>query len=64
MEAACNVGAGLRNPIFFHSFRLSFFLFFLFSRCLSTVEWDLDRADAEREPGRVPRRGTEWIPWD
>ena len=26
MEAACNVGAVLRNPIFFHSFRLSFFL--------------------------------------
>ena len=31
MEAACNVGAVLRNPIFFHSCRLSFFLSFFLS---------------------------------
>ena len=54
MKAACKVGAGLWTPIFFHSFSLvSFFLGL--RKCLSTAEQhNLDRAGAQREPGRMP----------
>ena len=45
MEVACNVGTGLRNPIFCHSFRSSSFLFFLFCP----------------EDASQPRRGTSTV---
>ena len=50
MEAACNVGAVLRNPIFFHSFRLSFFLSFFL-----VLKLPLNRGVGPRPRGRGAR---------
>ena len=50
MKVACKVGAGLRTPIFFHSFTLSFFLSFFL-----VLKMPLNRGVGPRPRGRGAR---------
>ena len=54
MEAACNVGAVLRNPIFFHLFRFSFLLSFFLSFFFD-LKMPLNRGVEPRPRGRGAR---------